>query len=165
MIPISLVVPQKLSAALVQDNALQKYVDALAALNNIVVPEITPAQIVLSSASVEIADLNVQMTYPRVCLYSAVMKNPLRQKFVSFSGDVDVVADVWASDNLVSKTETSIHFYVEGVTGIIRQKIGDWGDGVFFGGRYGAQLMPPKLGGLGFVQGARVTFSFQVDRQ
>jgi len=75
-----------------------------------------------------------------------------------------VIAEVWASGNLVNDTDQWIHFYVEAVTDILRQNIGDWGDGIFFSGIYDVQFQPPKSGGVGFVQSAKVSCNLNVSR-
>ncbi len=134
MIPKSLLAAQKLLAKLTTANALQQQITALAAQSSTTVPTITPAQVVLSSASPELLDMNIQLTYPRVCLYSSNVKNTQVEKFRSFSGQVSLVAEIWASDNLATQADEWIHFYVEGVGEILQNNIGDWGDGMFYGG-------------------------------
>jgi hypothetical protein len=80
------------------------------------------------------------------------------------SGTISVTADVWASGNLISETDQWIHYYVEAVTDILRQNIGDWGDGMFFSGMYEVQLQAPKVGGFGYVESAKVTCSLNVSQ-
>ncbi len=164
MLPLTILATQKVSNLLTNGNALQQQIGAIATSVNITVPGISPAQVVLSSASPEIADNNVQLTYPRVCIYSNGLRNTHQEKFRSLSGALSVTTDVWTSGNLVSDTDQWIHFYVEAVTDIFRQSTGDWGDGIFFSGVYDVQFQPPKAGGLGFVQSAKITCSLNVGR-
>lgn len=142
--------------------ALPSRILALAAAANAPIPTIETQQIVLSSASPDIGDKDVQLTYPRVCLYSAGFKNNQAEKFRSLSGTMGVVADVWASSNLATDSDTWIHYYVSAVSAVLTENRGDWGNGLFFSGVYDAQFQSPKSGGLGFVQMARITFQLTV---
>jgi hypothetical protein len=164
MLPLTIEATQKMASLLTSDGALQQEISALAAQSNAFIPTITAAQVVLSSAGADIGDRNVQLTYPRICLYSAGVKNAQTEKFRSLSGTVVVAAEIWASGNLVSDTDQWIHFYVEALTSILRRNTGDWGNGLFFSGIYDAQFLPPKAGGVGFVQSAKVTCGLNVSR-
>ncbi len=164
MLPLTLYVAQKTASLLNAGNALQQQLTALASACNTIIPAIPPGQVVLSSASPDLGDKDIQLTYPRVCLYSAGLKNTQIEKFRSLSGSVLVAAEVWASGNLVNEVDQWIHFYVEALSNVLRSNIGDWGDGIFFSGMYDVQFQPPKAGGLGYVQSAKVTFSFNVSQ-
>jgi hypothetical protein len=113
--------------------------------------------------SPEMADKNAQLTYPRVCLYSTQVKNLQTQKFCSFSGSVMLVADVWFSGTLLTQAATGLHYYVEAVASILRANQGAWGGGFYFGGLYDVQLQPPKAGGFGFVEFARISCAVDVN--
>lgn len=164
MLPVTILAAQKISDLLTNANALQKQISAIAASCNVNLPLITSTQVILSSANPKIDDLNLQLSYPRICLYSGGLKNTLIEKFRSLSGTVSVVAEIWASANLVNQTDQWIHFYVEAMTNILRQNIGDLGDGFSFSGVYDVQFEAPVAGGLGFVQSAKVTSSLDVSR-
>jgi hypothetical protein len=162
MIPLSTLATQKILSLLTIENALQQTLDAIAAAAQVQVPMIAATQIVASSAAPEMADNNLQLSYPRVCLYTNAIQNKQTEKFRSFSGVLTVIAEVWASANLLSQTDQWIHFYVEAVTELLRKNIGDWGDGFFFSGKYEVQFQPPKPGGFGFVEGSKVSISVNV---
>ena len=163
-LPITLLAAQKLFNLLTGANQLEQQIGLLSLEANTNVPGITPAQVAVSSISPDIGDKNVQLTYPRICLYSSGLKNTQQEKFRSLSGSVAVVAEIWASGNMVTQTDQWIHFYVEAVTVLLRQSIGDWNDGFFFSGMYDVQFLPPKAGGFGFVQSAKVTCNLNVSR-
>ena len=163
-LPITSLAAHKVFDLLTSGNALEQQVKSLAGEANVSVPSIPSAQVVISSISPEIGDKNVQLSYPRVCLYSSGLKNTQLEKFRSLSGTVAVVAEIWASGDMVTQSDEWIHFYVEGVTELLRQRIGDWGDGMFFAGVYEVQFQAAKAGGLGFVQSAKVTCSVNVSR-
>jgi hypothetical protein len=164
MLPLTLAAAQKMSNLLTTGNALQQQISAVAAAANAMVPLITAAQIVLSSTVPDMGDKDLQLTYPRICLYTAAVKNTQVEKFRSLSGTVSVVAEIWASGDLLDQTDQWIHYYVEAMTVILRQNIGDWGDGFFFSGSYDVQLQSPKVGGIGYVESAKVSAVLNVSR-
>jgi hypothetical protein len=162
MLPLSLLAAQKMANLLTNTNLLATEIGQMAEDNNAIIPPIASTQILLSSATPDIGDLRAQMSYPRVCIYSDTIKNTKVEKFRSLSGTVGVTAEIWASANLVQQTDQWIHYYVEALTVILRQNTGDWQDGLFFSGIYTVQFVPPKAGGLGYVQSAKVTCSLGV---
>lgn len=164
MTPITLLVAQKGMNLLTGSSGLTSQISALAQAGNTTIPLIEPNQVVLSSASPAIGDKDVQLTYPRVCLYVTGLKNTNVEKFRSLSGSVSLVIDLWASAALVTNSDVWIHYYVEAVTNLLAANIGDWGDGVLFGGSYDVQFTAPNTGGLGYVQSAKITVSLNVSR-
>jgi hypothetical protein len=120
-------------------------------------PAIPSTQIILSSADADITDRRQQISYPRIAIYSDRVVNNLREKFRTLSGTVSVTVAVAASADLIEQVEQWIHYYVEAITNVLRQNVGEWGNGVFFPGTYDVQLQRPKPGGSGFVQTANVT--------
>lgn len=157
MVPLTLLAAQKTATLLTAENALGSEIASLASANNVELPGISPAQIVLSPAGPNLGDDNIQLSYPRICIYPWVVKNARTEKFCSFSGTVSVIAEIWASGALVTQIDEWIHFYVEAYTALLRQNSGDWGNGVFFSGIYDVQFEAPKAGGFGFVEAAKVT--------
>jgi hypothetical protein len=164
MLPLTLLAAQKVETLLTTNNALGQQIAAMAQAANISIPLIQTGQVVLTASSPDIGDRNVELTYPRVALYSTGLKNTQIEKFRSLSGTVTVVAEVWASAALVGDCDQSIHFYVDAVTSILQQNLGDWNDGVFFPGVYDVQFQAPKQGGFGFVESAKVTLGLIVSR-
>lgn len=164
MLPLTLLAAQKLSDLLTNANALQIELSSLATASNVTFPNVLPTQVVLSSASPDMGDRDVQLSYPRVCIYTGALKNTRTEKFQSISGSLAVIAEVWASANLATDVDQWIHFYVEGLTSILCTSAGDWGDGIYFSGQYDVQIQSPKSGGLGYVQSAKVTCVLNVSR-
>ena len=162
MLPLTLLAAQKLQNLLISDDALTSAISVMASQTGTVVPLLPSSQVVLNSASHEIADREILLSYPRLCLYSSQIKNAQREKFRSFSGSIVVTAEVWASGNLIGEADQWIHFYVEGLTSILRANIGDWGDGFSFSGIYDVQLQAPKTGGFGYMELAKLTCSLDV---
>jgi hypothetical protein len=164
MLPLTILAAQKFGDLLTVGDALQQQIAEIAISCNANVPAIAAEQVLLSSANSDIGDRNIELMYPRVCLYTGGVKNTQIERFRSLSGTVAVTAEIWASGNLVTNTDQWIHFYVEAATNILRQNIGDWGDGIFFSGVYDVQFQAPKAGGLGFVQSAKITCNLNVSR-
>jgi len=164
MLPLTLLAIQKVSDLLTSNSALGQ---ELASLTNLVhgIPTIDPAQVILSSAANDVGDSDSRLGYPRVCLYSSGFKNSQLEKFCSKSGVLGGTADIWTSANLVDDTDRWIHYYVEAVSALLRKNVGDWGDGIFFPGVYDVQFQPPKAGGMGFVQLARLRFDLIISQE
>ena len=164
MAALTILAAQKAANLLTSGGALQQAIEDLASETNLAIPMIGAGQVTLSSASPEIGDKDLQLTYPRVCVYSAGLKNTRQEKFRSLSGVVSVAAEIWASDNLADQAGQWVHYYVEAVSGVMRANVGDWGDGLFFSGIYDVEFQAPKPGGFGYVKSAKLTFSLNFSR-
>lgn len=162
MLPLSLLAVEKVIGLLKTGNALQQAIAGIATSAQVSLPEIPAAQIVASSAAPDLADKNIQLSYPRICVYTSAIQNRQTEKFNSFSGTVTIVAEISASANLLTQVDQWIHFYVEAATELLRTNTGDWGDGVFFSGKYEIQFQPPKPGGFGFVESSKLTVILNV---
>ena len=162
MVPLTLLAAQKVVNVLTTANALSAEFVSLSSAGSMPIPAIANNQIVLSSAAPDVADKDIQLTYPRICVYSETVKNSQTEKFRSFSGSIGVQADIWASADMATQTDIWVHFYLEAVTSVLRRNIGDWGDGMFFNGKYDIKLQPPKAGGFGFVQLAVINCTLEV---
>ena len=162
MLPLTLLAASKLAGLLTTNDLLAQTITSLAQEAGITMPVISSDQVVISSAARELGDREIEFNYPRVCVYSSQIKNTQEEKFRSFSGGVVVAADIWASGNLLDDSNQWIHYYVEALTAILRANRGDWGDGFLFSGIYDVQLQPPKIGGFGYVELARVTCGLNV---
>jgi hypothetical protein len=164
MYPATILASQKLASLLTNDGALPKQIQALADAAGQTVPVIPVDRVSLSAAAPDLADKNIQLTYPRVCLYSIGLKNSHIEKFKSLSGTVSVVTEVWASGNLVNDTEQWMHYYIEAITMLYRQGAGDLYDGFYFSGAYEVQVQPPKAGGIGFSQSAKIACTLNMSQ-
>ena len=162
MLPLTLLATNKLSALLTTNDALSQAISTSATQAGVVIPVIRSNQVVRSSAPVEIAERELQLSYPRVCLYASQVKNSQREKFRSFSGAVAVTCEVWSSANLVGDADLAIHYYLDAISSILQKNKGDWGDGFTFSGVYDVQLQSPKVGGSGFLESAKLTCSLDV---
>ena len=144
--PLTIRAAQKLSDLMTKNDALQRSIASMNSSGKPSIPAITAAQIFLTAAGPEIWDRDVQLGYPRVCIYGGGFKNTQREKFTSLSGTLSLFAELWASGNLLGEPESWIHYYVEAFTDILTKNKGDWGDGVLFPGNFDVQLQPPRSG-------------------
>jgi len=157
MTPLTLLAPMTVANLLTNNNAFGVQIAAVEKELGYALPAIPSSQIILSSADADTADRRQQISYPRIAVYTDRIVNNLREKFRTQSGTASVTIAIAASADLVDQVEQWMHFYIEAVTNVLRQNIGDWGSGMFFPGTYEVQLQPPKPGGSGFVQHANVT--------
>lgn len=162
MLPLTLLATNKLLNLLTANNALAQAINTSAAAAGVGVAPLNPGQIYSSFITPDLGDLDLQMTYPRVCVYAGQLLNSQREKFRAFSGVALLSADVWSSASLEQDTEMALHFYAEGIAGLLRRNVGDWGDGFRYSGIYDVKMQTPKVGGLGFVQSARITCNLDV---
>lgn len=165
MLPLTLMAVQKASNLLTGNSALANALADINASSGANIPIIQAAQVVLSSVANDVGDIDTRLGYPRICLYCAGLKNSQLEKFCSFSGSVNATADIWTSGNFVTDTDRWIHYYVGTVSALLMASAGDWGDGFFFTGVYDVQFQPPKTGGIGFVQLARLRFDLMVTQE
>jgi len=162
MLPMTLLATNKLLNLLKANHALSRTIHSNAVSAGVDIAPLHTSQIVGSSVRQDMGDLDLQLTYPRVCIYASQATNIQREKFRAFSGVVSVEVDVWSSASLEQQTETALHFYAEGVAALLRANPGDWGDGFRYSGTYGVHLQTPRTGGAGFVQSAQVTCNLEV---
>lgn len=162
MPPLTILAAQTLVTLLTGNAAIENEVVELAAAGGISVPVIPSNQVYLSSAPAAMADLQQQLGYPRITVYSAKVSNTQVEKFRTLSGTVSVTSEITATADLVSDVDTYIHFYIEAVTNILRENRGDWGNGLFYSGAYDVTVQPPTTGGSGFLQLAKVNLDVGV---
>lgn len=113
--------------------------------------------------SSELADRAKGAKYPHVVVYCVRVENSLRQKFQTFSGRVDLVIEIRHSSDRLERLESEVQVYLEAILNVITRKRGDWGEGVYFSGRYDVRFEAVGRGGKNFSQIATVGLSLEVD--
>ena len=164
MLPLTIQAAQKLADFLTSSNGIETEVNLVASLAGRSIPALPATQVFVTSTSTSMADVQQQLGYPRVAVFSNRVRNQQTEKFRSLSGMVTVIAEISATADLVDQEESAIHFYVEAVSNVLRRNIGDWGDGVFFPGTYDVEVQAPSTGASGFLQLARITCELKVSR-
>jgi hypothetical protein len=119
-------------------------------------------QIVTQNTAPDLAEKTAGAQYPAIYVYCGKVNNLLREKFRTFSGEAQMVAEVRVSQDRLDGLEAQTQLFAEAVTGALDVKRGDWGDGMFFGGGYEIGYGPVKHGGRNFLQIAKVTFTVEV---
>jgi hypothetical protein len=94
--------------------------------------------------------------YPCVYVYVERLTNNMTEKFRTFSGTARLAVEVRTSQERADGLESQLHGLVERVLEVLHTHRGDWGYGVFFGGRYDVVFSPVKPGGKGYLQIARI---------
>jgi hypothetical protein len=164
MLPLTIQAAQKLSDLLTSPNGIETEVNLVASLAGRTVPPLPATQVFVTSTSTSMADVQQQLGYPRIAVFSNRVRNQQTEKFRSLSGVVTLIAEISTTADLVDQVESAIHFYVEAVSNLLRRNIGDWGDGMFFPGAYDVDVQPPSTGASGFLQLARITCELKVSR-
>ena len=146
------------------DGGLQTNIDALSAAELLPSIKLTDQQLVTQNLPVDIADRSTAAKYPCVYVYCDKAVNQLREKFRTFSGTVSMVAEIRASTDRVEQLDAQASLLVDAVTTTLDQNRGDWGAGVFYGGKYEIGFAGIKQGGKNFIQMIKVTFDLDVSR-
>ncbi len=130
----------------------------LAADSGIPLAPIAAAHIVSQNVTIAISERSAAVKYPAVHVYSNRVRNVLTEKFRTFSGKVQTVAEVRVSQDRLEGLEDQLRLYVDAVTQVLDTNRGSWGQGMFFTGGYEVNFDPVQQGGRNHLQVARVTF-------
>ncbi|MCS7024727.1 MAG: hypothetical protein NZV14_07985 [Bryobacteraceae bacterium] len=112
-------------------------------------------EVKMCNVNTDLAERGV-IRYPVAYLYVERLVNNLAERFRTFSGVVRLVVEVRVSRERVERIEEELLHQVEKVLRVLNLHRGDWGYGVFFGGRYEVSFSAVKPGGKGFIQAARI---------
>src|ERR1017187_10417986 len=137
-------------------------VAALAAEQTIALPAIAPQQVIAQNVASDLLEHSTATKYPVVCIYCNKIANVLREKFRTFSGDADMVIEARISQDRLEDLGTQTQLYVDAITQVLDSNRGDWGDGVFYGGKYEVAFGGVKQGGRNFIQIAKVSFVLDI---
>jgi hypothetical protein len=130
-------------------------------LNTAAAPPVAP-QILSQNVAPELQERAGTAQYPLVQVYCGKLDNLLREKSRIFSGTAEMIAEVRVTQDRLDGLEDQVQLYVDAVTATLDQARGDWGNGMFFGGRYDVAYAPVKHGGRNFLQTAKVSFLLDV---
>lgn len=130
----------------------------LAADSGVALSPIAPPQIKNQNVPAAIAERASAVIYPVVHVYSNRVRNLLTEKFRTFSGKIQTVAEVRVSQDRIEGIEEQTRLYVDAVTQVLDSNRGSWGQGMFYTGGYDVSFDPVTQGGKNLMQVARVTF-------
>ncbi len=126
------------------------------------ISELTDRQILGSNISYDLLEKTVGAKYPSVHIYCDKVSNTMREKFRSFSGTVQITAEVRVSQDRLDGIEETLKQYTDALTLVLDQNRGDWAPGVQFTGGYEISYQPVKHGGKNFLQTAKVSLAVNV---
>jgi len=135
---------------------------ALSAYEGTEVPAFSAKQVIAQNVAPEIAERSTGAKYPLVHVYCSTLSNLLTEKFRTFSGQAQMVAEVRVSQDRLEGLEAASQLYADALTQVLDQSRGDWGNGVFFCGGYEITYGPVKSGGKNFIQIAKITFTLDI---
>lgn len=127
-------------------------------------PMVDAAQVRAQNVAADMAERSGTVKYPNVNVYCEGLVNDLREKFRSFSGKAQMAIEVRHSQDRLEGLEQGLEVYVDGAMQMLNDSRGDWGDGMFYGGKYQVSFSPVKQGGKNFMQTAKITFEIGVSR-
>ena len=162
MLSIASAATQKLAGILAASNGVPAAVEALMSRQGLALPQIGPQQIVAQNVGPDIAEKTIATKYPLVYVYCSKLVNDLREKFRTFSGDAEMLAEARISQDRLDGLESNLHLYVDAITSVLDGNRGDWGDGFFYGGGYEVTFSKVKHGGRNFLQTAEISFAVEV---
>jgi len=128
------------------------------------VAAIEAAQVSAQNVAADLAERSSTIKYPAVQVYCDKIVNNLKEKFRSFSGNVQMTIELRHSQDRLEGLQDSLELYTDAAAQTLNASRGDWGDGMFYSGGYEVSFGSVKQGGKKFIQVAKVTFEIGVSR-
>ena len=147
----------KLQEVLTAPNGLNTSLAALAQSESVTVSPISATNLFTDNVSSDIAEKTVEPKYTAIYIYCDKMANTLTEKFRSFSGTLQMTIDVRVSQDRLDGIDQVSQLYTAAVTQTLDQNRGDWGQGLFYAGRYEVSFGPVKHGGRNFIKSAKIS--------
>jgi hypothetical protein len=119
-------------------------------------------QIRAQNVTADLAEKGETARYPMVLVYCEKVVNSLTEKFRTFSGTVQMAAEVRHSRDRLQGLQEAVELCAEAVTEVLDANRGDWGGGMHYAGGYQVAFGAVKHGGLNYTQAAKVTFEIGV---
>lgn len=114
-------------------------------------------EVMVRNASAELTDASEPNRYPSVFLFCERMENRLERKFTAFSGTVLLTAEIRVSGESLPGLDGILARYVEAFTDVLAAHHGQWSDNLVYDGNYEARFGQLRLGGVNYLQEARVS--------
>ncbi len=147
---------------LVAETGLTTAMKVLADFTGSAADEILERQVMSHQIAFDLEEKTAGAKYPSFHIYCDRISNTLREKFRTFSGTVQLNAEVRVSQDRLDGIDTILHRHVDGLTYVLDQNRGDWGSGMHYAGGYDITFQPIKHGGKNFLQSAKITFAVHV---
>ena len=120
------------------------------------------AQIRPQNVAADLAERGDTVVYPAANVYCDKLINSLVEKFRTFSGTLQMVIELRASQDRLTGLQDGLELYADAVMQMLDANRGDWGDGMYYGGGYQVAFSAAKHGGKNYIQTAKVTFEIGV---
>jgi len=153
---------QKAAAILSASNGLPAVVAGLAADTSGSQFQFQTLHVLTQNVAPEVSDRALGLSYPAVYIYCGTLSNSLQEKFRTFSGQAEMIAEVRITQDRLDGLETLSQMMADAVTQVLDASRGDWGDEYFFAGGYEVQYGPAKAGGKNFLQTAKIKFNLEI---
>jgi len=121
-----------------------------------------PVEIRSQNATVDVTERGETLRYPLLLVYGEKVINSLTEKFRTFSGTVQVTAEMRHSQDRLEGLQEGLELCADAVTQVLDENRGDWGSGMYYAGGYQVAYGAVKQGGLNYIQVAKVTFEIGV---
>ena len=112
----------------------------------------------------DLAEKTAGVQYPAINVYCDKIINDQVEKFRTFSGRVQVAVEARVTQDRLRGLSNALACLVDAIAGVLSKDRGDWGDGMFYGGKYEVAFCAIKHGGKNFLQSAKVTFDIGVSK-
>ena len=149
----------KVNSLLIAPEGLPAALSLIADLSGIQLPAFQPSHVIAQNVAPDLVERSHVNKYPTVHIYCSKVKNTLREKFRTFSGEIEMVAEIRVSQDRLDGLEILVQCYTDAVTQVLDSSRGDWGEGLFYAGGYEINYGPVKHGGQNFLQIAKITFT------
>jgi hypothetical protein len=133
-------------------------VEAIAASENVELAPLEPEHVKAQQVAADVAEKTAGVKYPAVYIYCAGLNNLQKEKFRTFSGKVQMAAEVRVTHDRLERVYDHLQYYVAAVVAVLDANRGDWGSGMFYTGGYKVEFGPVKHGGKNFLQVGKVLF-------
>jgi hypothetical protein len=114
------------------------------------------------NAGVDMEDKATGTKYPQILVHLGKVRNLLTEKYRKFSGVAELVVEVRVSHDRLDMLDRATLVYTDSVVGVLEDCRGEWGDCVFYSGRYEIDYGPVRRGGRHFVQTTRISAPVEV---
>jgi hypothetical protein len=119
-------------------------------------------EIVVGTVGSELEERRGGPAGPVVGVSCERLKNSLREKFRTFSGEVSLVVEIRVSDDHSERADELLLLYLDALTEVLHRARGDWGRGVFYPGEYEIVFAPAKRGGKNTLHAAKLRLNVNV---
>jgi len=114
------------------------------------------------NAVADLTERGETVRYPTVQVYCEKLVNGLTEKFRTFSGSVQMAAEIRCSQDRLQGLQEELEQCADAVTQVLDGNRGDWGSGMYYAGGYQVAFGAVKHGGKNYIQVAKVTFEMGV---